>query len=292
MMTRTNLHPVEPPRTYVILPDQQIPWHDRELHEVVLRMLSDVHPHGIILSGDVTDKPQFSLKYPWNHRMVPDPIISVRNHQRTARAVLRDYVVAAESVDNWIVPGNHDERFISYVTQRAPLLHAVEDESGRPLVSLASYLDAENSNYEVASDPSGFAGYPAAHVVLGKHVAVYHGWLLGSGKAGTSAMAHLEYLQHSVIVGHTHRSAKVHKTLHTLGGDVVVLVGIEAGTLALVKGGLGHTVNPNWQQGVAIVTIFGDGEFTADTAVYANHSLFFPNGQRWTFSKRGVKYAA
>jgi hypothetical protein len=291
-MSRSNLKVLEPPRTYVILPDQQIPWHDRELHEVVLRMLSDIQPHGVILSGDITDKPQFSLKYPWNNRMVADPTSSVRDHQRTARTVIQDYVVAAESEDNWIVPGNHDERFITYVSARAPLLHAIEDEAGRPLISLESYLDATNNGYKVATDPSGMAGYPAAHVVLGKHLAVYHGWLLGNGKGGASAAAHLEYLQHSVVVGHTHRQAKVHKTLHNLAGDVVVLVGVEAGTLALVRGGLGHTVNPNWQQGLAIVTIFGDGEFTADTAVYANHSLFFPNGQRWTYSRRGVKYAA
>jgi predicted phosphodiesterase len=289
---RPNLKVVQPTRTYVILPDQQIPWHDRELHEVVLRMLADVKPDGVVNSGDITDKPQFSLKYPWNHRMVDDPISSVKYHQRTARQVLREYVQAAGSEDNWIVEGNHDARFLSYVSARAPLLHAVEDEGGRPLISLDAYLDATNSGYQIATDPNGMAGYPASHIVLGKHLAVYHGWLLGNGKGGASAAAHLEYLQHSVIVGHTHRQAKVHKTLHTVNGDVVVLVGVEAGTLALVKGGLGHTVNPNWQQGLAIVTIFGDGEFTADTAVYANNSLFFPNGQRWTYSKRGVRYAA
>jgi hypothetical protein len=291
MMSKTNLTLLEPPRTYVILPDQQIPWHDRELHQVVLRFLDDIHPHGIILSGDITDKPQFSLKYPWNHRMVADPVSSVRHHQRTAREVLRDYVAAADSVDNWVIPGNHDERFLSYVASKAPLLHAIEDESGRPLISLDSYLDATNSGYQIATDPSGMAGYPAAHVVLGKHIAIYHGWLLGNGKAGASAVAHLEYLQHSVVVGHTHRLAKVHRTLHTVSGDVVVLVGVEAGTLALVKGGLGHTVKPNWQQGLAVVTIFGDGTFTADTAVYADHSLFF-QGQRWIYSKRGILHAA
>lgn len=286
--TMTNAEP----RTYIVLPDQQIPWHDRELHEVVLRMLSDVQPAGIILSGDITDKPQFSLKYPWNHRMVTDPQTSVKHHQRTARQVVSDYTRAApRAYDNWIVPGNHDERFISYVTARAPLLHSIEDESGRPLISLDSYLDAENAGYQVATDPAGMAGYPAANVVLGKHLAVYHGWLLGNGKGGASAIAHLEYLQHSVVVGHTHRLAKVHKTLHTLGGKgVVVLVGVEAGTLAQIQGGLGHTVNPNWQQGLAIVTIFGDGEFTADTAVYANRSLFFPNGQRWTYTRRGITH--
>lgn len=279
------------PGTYVILPDQQIPWHDRELHEVILRFLNDLAPDGIILSGDVVDLPQFSLKYPWNKRMVSDPVASVRAHQKMTRVVLAEYVDAAQSDHNWIVPGNHDERYLSYVTARAPLLNAIEDERGRPLVSLESFFDADGLGYQVATDPAGMASYPAAHVTLGKHVGIYHGWLLGNGKAGASAIAHLEYLQHSVVVAHTHRSAKVHKTLHSLSGDVVVLVGIEAGTLAQVRGGLGHTVNPNWQQGGAVVTIFEDGEFTADTAVYANHSLFY-NGQRWTYSRRGIKHAA
>lgn len=278
-------------RTYVILPDQQIPWHDRELHEVVLRFLEDIRPTGVVNSGDITDAPQFSLKYPWNRHMVSDPVSSVKHHQRTTRKVLREYVEAAQSTDNHIVPGNHDERFMSYVTGRAPLLHAIENEQGSPLISLESYFDAANLGYTVATDPSGMAGYPAAHITLGKHLAVYHGWLLGGGKSGASASAHLEYLQHSVIVGHTHRQAKVHKTLHTVRGNVVVLVGIEAGTLALVRGGLGHTVNPNWQQGLAVVDIFGDGTFAADTAVYADHSLFF-RGRRWTYTKRGILRAA
>lgn len=286
-----NLNQTLTAGTYVILPDQQIPWHDRELHEVVLRFLDDMRPQGVVLSGDVVDLPQFSLKYPWNNNMVSDPVSSVRAHQRMTRAVITDYVDAAQSTDNWIVPGNHDDRYLKYVTARAPLLNAIEDESGRPLVSLDSFFDATNVGYKIATDPTGMASYPAAHIILGKHVGIYHGWLLGGGKAGASAMAHLEYLNHSVVVAHTHRSAKVHKTLHTVNGDVVVLVGIEAGTLAQVRGGLGHTVNPNWQQGLAVVTIFEDGEFTADPAVYANHSLFL-NGQRWTYTRRGIKYAA
>jgi hypothetical protein len=280
------------PRTYVILPDQQIPWHDRELHEVALRVLSDLRPTGVVLSGDITDKPQFSLKYPWNHRMFNDPVSSVRNHQRTAREVLRDYVEAAGSEDNWIVPGNHDDRFINYVAAKAPLLLAIEDVDGDNLISLDRYLDATNAGYRMATDPSGMASYPAAHVALSPLLAVYHGWLLGNGEGGASAAAHLKYLNHSVIVGHTHRQAKIHRTLHTLGSEnMVVLVGIEAGTLALVSGGLGHTVNPNWQQGLAVVKIFPNGEFTADTAVYANKSLFY-QGQRWTYTRRGIMHAA
>jgi hypothetical protein len=289
---RARLKAPKNARTYVVLPDQQIPWHDREMHEVILRMLDDMRPTGVILSGDVTDAPQFSLKYPWNHHMVADPISSVREHQRTVRQVIRDYTQAAQSTDNWIVPGNHDERFISYVAGRAPLLLAIEDVDGEGLVSLDRYFAAKQAGYSVATDPSGMAGYPAAHKVLGDWLAIYHGWLLGSGKAGASAMAHLEYLQHSVIVGHTHRLAKVHKTLHKLNGDVVVLVGIESGTTAMIRGGLGHTVNPNWQQGVTVVTILPDGEFSADPAVYANNSLFLPNGQRYTYTSRGVRYAA
>jgi hypothetical protein len=292
MMTKvTKLPNTTAPRTYVVLPDQQIPWHDRELHEVVLRFLDDMRPHGVILSGDVVDLPQFSLKYPWNKRMLTDPVSSVALHQKLTQEVIREYVDAADSEDNWIVPGNHDDRYLNYVTARAPLLNAIEDSSGQPLISLESFFNAANNGYRVATDPNGMAGYPASHVVLGKHLAIYHGWLLGNGKGGASAAAHLEYLQHSVVVGHTHRQAKVHKTLHTVSGDVVVLVGIEAGTLAQVRGGLGHTVNPNWQQGLAVVTIFGDGEFTADTAVYANKSLFY-NGQRWTMTKRGILHAA
>ncbi len=271
-----------------MLSDQQVPWHDREFHEVILRYLSDTKPDGIILGGDVSDLPQFSLKFPWNPLMYTDPITSVKLHQSMVRQVLREYADASGAKKRIIVPGNHDVRFLNYVTKRAPLLHALEDTTGQPLISLESFFDARNLGYEVATDPHGMQVYPAARHVLGELVAIYHGWLVPGGKAGTSALAHLEYLQHSVIVAHTHRLAKVHKTLHPLNGPSTVLVGIESGTTAQVAGGLGHTVNPNWQQGLVEVVLFGDGEFDANPRVYANRSLF-GNGERWTMTSRGIK---
>lgn len=274
---------------YVVLPDQQLPFLDWELHEVVLRFLDDLRPEGIILSGDVTDLPQFSLRWPWNHRMVSDPVSSVRAHQRMTRQVLKDYRDAARPREAVIIPGNHDERFITYVTGKAPLLHAVEDASGEPLVSLETYFGAAALGYTVATDPSGMAGYPAAHHVLGGHLAVYHGWLLGNGKSGASALAHLSHLQHSVVVGHTHRQGKVAQSRHELDGSVSVLVGVEAGTLATVRGGLGHSVAPNWQQGFATVQLCEDGTFDADTASWSNDVLRW-RGKRWQRGAQGVLY--
>lgn len=275
-------------RRYVVIADQQIPWYDPELHDVLLRYLDETRPNGVILGGDITDKPQFSLKFPWNPLMVADPISSVREHQRLARRIITEYVEAAQSDENVIVPGNHDDRFIKYVIARAPLLMALEDVDGNGLISLESYLDAAGAGYSIATDPAGMTSYPAAHTVLGKHLAVYHGWLTPNGEGGSSAIAHLKYLQHSVIVAHTHRQAKVMRTLHPLQGQPTVLVGIEAGTTALIQGGLGHTVNPNWQQGIAEVTVFDNGEFVADPYVYANRTLFTPHG-RWVYTRRGVR---
>lgn len=274
---------------YVVISDQQVPWHDREMHEVLLRYLADTKPDGIVLGGDITDKPQFS-RWPWNPLMVSDPQTSVKVHQRTARQVIGDYTDAAGTRDggaNWIVPGNHDDRLINYIAAKAPLLLALEDVDGNGLITLDSYLNASGAGYRVATDPNGMASYPAAHVVLGELLAVYHGWLVPGSKAGASAAAHLEYLQHSVIVAHTHRLAKVHKTIHPLNRPPTILVGVESGTTALIQGGLGHTVNPNWQQGIVEVTLFGDGEFDATPRVYANKSLF-GNGERWTSTSKGI----
>jgi hypothetical protein len=114
-------------------------------------------------------------------------------------------------------------------------------------------------------DPKG--PYDQAQVKLSKYLGVRHGWLTKKG-AGQSALATLEHLGYSVVVGHTHRQSLVHKTTHDIDGNPTTLMGAEAGCMCIIRDGLGYAVNPDWQNGFATATIWPDGTFKIDLATY------------------------
>lgn len=273
---------------YAILPDQQIPYHDKKLHEVVLRWLDENQPYGLILSGDFIDLISFvEGKYDWNPRMVRDPVQAVDDHRLEAISVMRDYAhYAGYPKVKYFIDGNHENRLLKYMVRHAKLLSAVTDSSGRKLNSIERYLELDEGVWVYPVSKKAKAAYPQTHVTLGKHLAVYHGWIARQ-KSGQSAMATLEHLGHSVIVGHTHRQAKVYLTRHAISGPPAILTGIEAGTLADINGGLGYAIKPNWQQGFATVRVFDDGTFDAQLATYVNNTLYW-EGQRYERSRKGI----
>ena len=93
--------------------------------------------------------------------------------------------------------------------------------------------------------------------------------------AGATALASIERLTYSIIVGHTHRQAKTALTRHNIDDTEVTIYGVEAGTMAVVGGGLGYAVDPNWQQGFAVAYIHEDGDFDVQLAEYYDHKLHF-----------------
>ena len=86
------------------------------------------------------------------------------------------------------------------------------------------------------------------------------------------------------MIGHTHRQSVVFHTAHDIDGEPSVLLGCEAGTMARIRGGLGYTPNPDWQQGFATAHLHEDGLFALDLAVFVNGSLLWA-GQRYDTGK-------
>lgn len=282
---------IEGSKLYVVLPDQQVPHHDKALHELVCRWLEQNQPYGIICSGDLIDLPTVSKHRP-NLHMVRDQAHAAQAGIDQSYELLRDYVQASPSPYRKLIPGNHEERLQNSIIDRMPELYDVKRAGAIDLYSVLSVpylLRLDELGFDWVTAPNG-AEWPDAQLALSPLLAARHGWL-AAAKSGATAHKTLDHLGHSCIVGHTHRQGIVYQTKHQLNGDLRVIMGIEAGTLAEARDGLGYAVAPDWQQGFCGLRIFPDGTFSASLATYVNGTLIW-EGQRFTQDSRGVKVAA
>lgn len=285
-----TMPPVGGSQLYVILPDQQIPHHDRGLHQLVCRWLDFNRPYGIICSGDLIDLPSVS-KYRPNVHMVKDRQHAAQEGVDQSYEVLRDYVQASPSPYRKLIPGNHEERLQNSIIERLPELYDIKRAGAIDLYSVLSVpylLRLDELGFDWVTAPNG-AEWPDAQLILSDKLAVRHGWI-AAAKSGVTALKTLDHLGYSVIVGHTHRQGQVYQTKHEIGGTIRTNVALEAGTLAEPYG-LGYTIAPDWQQGFATVRVFSDGTFHASLATYVNGVLIW-EGQRYFDEGRGVRVAA
>ncbi len=271
-------------KLYVVLPDQQIPYHEKPLHECVLRWLDVNSPRltGKIYSGDLVDLPGIS-RHDWSPEMDPDPYRSTNNALKATRKYLDECNEATNGPgDDHLTPGNHEHRMEAYLIKNADKLYFVVEETGEQTINLERLLGLKKRGVQLAP-----GGYPGAKVWLSDKLAVCHGWYTGS-YSGAAAKKTLDKLGHSVIVGHTHKMALVYKTRHPKKG-AEVLVGAGAGTLARLN--LGYDPHMDAQQGFLTVRVFADGTFSISPATYVRGVLRWED-QEISYSRRGVKVVA
>lgn len=270
-------------RLVVILPDQQVQapgeGYDPKLHELVLRWLELNQPDQVVLTGDLCDLPGVS-----RHRLNPRATNDVNACVTGSYYVLRDYREATPTARMSLIPGNHEKNLQNHIIDKAPALYGLRRGDTTPVVlSLPYLLRLDELGVEWVQAKDG-EEWPHSALTLSPHLQARHGWLARS-KSGQTALATLEHLGHSVIVGHTHRQGAVFQTKHEIDGRQRVLCAIEAGTLALVEGGLGYSVASNWQNGGVAVRVRPDGTWTHSFLTYTNGALRF-EGQTFCM-KRG-----
>lgn len=262
----------------VITGDQQAPYHDPVLHERFLDFLNENLPDRGVLLGDTVDYPDIS-RHPNN----PEADAKVIECTNAGYQLLRDYVGASPDTEWTKLCGNHDERIRNYVINQAPALHGLaraatpEDPNPKSVIGVDYLLRLDELGIEYL-DPQG--PYDQTQLNLSKYLAVRHGWLAQKG-AGKSALASLEALGHSIIVGHTHRQAVVHKTTHDISGKPTTITGVEAGCMCRNSSAPGefptYAVAQDWQQGFCTAEIWPDGRFKIDLATYFDGVLLWRN---------------
>lgn len=260
----------------VVTGDQQAPFHDERLHELFCIWLEENEPDQLVALGDKVDFPDIS-----RHRLDPENTATVNECIQVGYNIFRDYRTAAPNTEMDFMPGNHDERIRNILLDKPSVqpLYGVkqadtDEGEGSAVLTLPHLLrlDELGINYH---DPLG--AYDLAQINLSDKLAVRHGWIARQG-SGVSALATLEHLGYSVIVGHTHRQSIVYKTTHDIDGQPTTLTAAEAGCMCRINQQTisgrkwpNFTVMPDWVQGFSTVTVHDDGTFKIDNATYVTH---------------------
>lgn len=258
-------------RKVVFVGDQQAPYFNEELHSAFLDFLLDYQPDEGVLIGDTIDLPDIS-RHPAN----PEKDCTTQECIDSGYLILRNYREAHEPTAWKKLAGNHDERLRRIQIDKVERVYGTRraqvpgEEPELPALDVGHLLRLDELGIDYIR-PDG--DYEHTQINLSAHLAARHGWIARKG-SGASALATLEHLGFSVVVGHTHRQSLVHKTRHDINGSISTLAACETGCMCQVEGGLGYTVTPDWQNGFATAEIWPDGTFKLDLATYVSGVLY------------------
>lgn len=199
--------------------DFHVPYHDKKAVSSFINYCREVQPDMIIINGDLVDMYMLSRFAKGEGR---NPMSEIEE-AREILATLRQDTKA----DIYYVIGNHEQRLEKTILTKAP--------------ELASLIEDVFSIFKL--DDIGVKG--AGTVTINDNFVFKHGTLLGS-KSGLSAIKEMENAYLSGATGHTHRLAKY--IARKAGRKFVWL---ETGCLCSMEPE--YMLNPNWQQGFAMV---------------------------------------
>lgn len=248
----------------VIIPDTQIPYHDRKALKAVLKFIGEYKPDEVIHIGDLMDFPQPSR---WNKGSAGEFEGSVFADCDYAKKHFLEPLRKVYDGPVGVHEGNHDERARTYLAKYAPALA----ESGA-------------FNIETLLDFNGFGV-----TLLPTFNKVAPGWITTHGHlggitlsqiAGQTALNAAKKFQSSIIMGHTHRMA-ISQCTFGYGGDITRQVtGFEVGHLMNQK--LAHYLKQatgNWQMGFGLLTV--DGQHVKPEMVPVSKGKFTVDGTTW-----------
>jgi metallophosphoesterase superfamily enzyme len=208
-------------KTWVVMNDLQIPFHDRVAVGNVLNFVDDLKPYGVILNGDIVDCYSISdfSKNPLSEESLLQEIqIAGKVMDRLAKRTIKRV---------WI-GGNHEDRWRRYIWKNAPELSKIDGMSFASAFKLKDY---------------GFAWLEYGDMyTLGKLHFTHGSYITNAAKRTLAKYGE------SVMMGHTHKLVAHYN--RTLKG---IHAGYENGCLCLLTPE--YDAFPDWHQGVAVVHV-------------------------------------
>jgi hypothetical protein len=258
-----------------VLPDQQygfrridgdlIPAHDRDAINAALAVCKAVKPDRIQNLGDLIDLPEFTLKFTITPEMhhTTQPALDEAH-----RDITRQLEICA-NVD--VLEGNHDDRLAIAVTANAMaalrLRRANTPPDEWPVLSLPNLLRLDELGVTYHD------GYPANRTKIADGndeqtpLFAVHGESLDMMKLAKQS-------RQSYIQGHIHRRASYTETFE-IDGRPTMVTALTPGCLCRIDGFVPSTKSAktrkkpltrweNWQQGMAVITEWDDGDWAAE----------------------------
>lgn len=265
--------------------DMQLPYHDKRALTLFLKVMKKIKWDQVILTGDVVDFPEYGR---WEeggtgeflNQLPPAPdltadgaLAKVFENASDGKKFYEDVREAAGN-DAYIFSalGNHDDRIWKYFDKKMPeLLEHITPESLWRFKSLGIDYIHYNDRPQ--------------HMWGGVHV--HHGNSV-SKHAGESVRNDMESFGVSLIRGHSHRAAYVHKT-YPLRNEIIE--GWEAGHMMDIHcAGASYDNVHNWRQAFLVARVESGVSFTVDG--YYPHIQIIPITPDYTCMIDGVKFSA
>jgi hypothetical protein len=261
----------------VIFPDSQISFwrdangedwhttHDEAALDISRQILADIeNEHGVdvvIDLGDFLDATHFS-----RHRSAPSQIDQHGFKKAVARAQQELAVRTAltPNAERHLIPGNHENRIIHWLTDNAPWLMGLSPDGTDPVLSLEWLLQTKKHGWQVADS------YPEGAVYLNPCTVAIHGHI-AKGVPGASAAQYLKEAEMNTFFGHTPRAQTVYRTVARHGQSRTFLASTAGGLMrtdgAVPSGTTGTRITGDpvlgrgerWDQGFSLVFFDEEG---------------------------------
>jgi hypothetical protein len=260
------------PRLVVIEGDHQAPYHDPQLDAAVTAWVADLQPDEHVFLGDGMDLPTIS-----RHKDHPDPYFMAEPQDciNAYYDILRRRAEAAPHARRRKLKGNHDFRLEDEQLTRAERMVGIAPAyEERAALSVHRLLHLETLGVELIEDARGWQ-HAEVELVPGRGgLVVRHGFVTGHNTAERT----LKKLGQSVIVGHDHGKESTWQLAYP---DRLLLQAHVAGTMSLCNEVWPHfAVQPDWHQGCMTATIWPDGRYLVEHAVWDAGKLHWRD-RRW-----------
>lgn len=257
--------------TYLVLPDMQIPFHDKRAVAKVLAFCEWLKPDGILCVGDEADAPEVSR---WHRGMAGEYQDTFEDGLRSTYDVLHAFSGIAPM---HLMRSNHTStRIQNYLRTYAPALAGTSWNDYCRIMGFNGHTPLLQGR----TQPLRVSWYPAIWEFA-------PGWTLAHGDEGgmsripgSTAMNLAKKIGASVICGHTHRAGLQHHTYGYAGRVGSVLYGLEVGNLMDIrKASYLKTGGGDWQQAFAVLSIV-DREVFPELVMFRDKRFIF-QGQVW-----------
>ena len=250
-------------KTIVVIPDLQVPYHDRRLVATFQRFVKDFKPDELACVGDETDWPMISR---WTRGMEGEYKGAIGRHRDASVAVLKGFRDVHAGPFH-LSRSNHGDRPLNYLRKYAPGLMGLSELTVESLLRL---------------DDMGIT-YHTKPYRIAPNTLLMHGDEGGMSQiAGQTARKLADRTGTNIVIGHTHRAGLI-PVSKAHGGKVSAATwGLEVGHMmdfrsaAYLGGGIG-----NWQQGFAVLYVDGRNVTPVPVLVQPGGS-FVVEGAKWT----------
>jgi UDP-2,3-diacylglucosamine pyrophosphatase LpxH len=220
----------------VVFGDVHLPWHSDKAVLLLFKFIEFYQPDNIFINGDFIDC--------WEISRFTKPQ-SITKHLSEEFALGRDFLktlrTLAPKAKIVYIFGNHEYRFEKFLAENAPEFHDIRG------LSIREQLDCDLHNIEIVDNHLRENYYRFGHILIGHFNKC-------SKHAGYTAKALLDDKGMSLIQGHTHRLAHIHKRDYES-----IKAAVEGGCLC--DPNPPYTSLPNWHLGFCTITTFENGFF-------------------------------